>query len=153
MQTLFDLIPTPKDVVIAVVGAFIGLALTSLIGYARGYRLRSPFVRPTVIQITSPSHEASVGPRETVRGTIKPPPAPLRVFVLSHDGWHLQARPQVVGDTWSVECVFGDDKSSTIERPYQVIAIAGEGVIEQPNQLPRRGARSRQIQVRRPPPS
>jgi hypothetical protein len=140
-------------VIVKIIVTTIVAVLTFLVAYARGFRLRSPFTRRTVVQIVSPSNGAVVGPRETVRGTIKPP-GPVLVFVLANDNyWYLQNRPQVVRDAWNVECVFGDEKSKR-ESSYEVIAIAGEAVGERRARLlPHRGARSQQIRVWRGRPS
>lgn len=88
-------------VIVKILITMIVAALAFLVAYARGFRLRLPFTRHTVVQIVSPGNGAAVGSRGTVRGTIQPP-GPVRVFALANDNyWYLQNRPQVIRDAWN----------------------------------------------------
>jgi hypothetical protein len=105
------------------------------------------------IKILSPVDGASVGLKETVHGSLRPPQKrPLQVWVRSNRAgtWHRQRQPHIAARAWSVECQFGDDPG-TPGGTYEIVAVLGNPPSDgnPSGNLPSSTVRSNRVRVTR----
>jgi hypothetical protein len=106
------------------------------------------------IGILTPNDNDEVGLQHVVRGYVSPPGTPIQVLVYSRNRkWYLQRSVDVSGYGWSVECVFGNDKTPD-GSIYKVIALLGDHLkTEKYDNLPDATAKSNIVTIRRRSPN
>jgi Predicted nucleotide-binding protein containing TIR-like domain len=89
----------------------------------------APEVVAPTLDIVEPKSGGEVGFRHVVRGTIKPH-GPVQVLVYPGDRrWYSQQTVTVTGETWTVECQFGN-KDAPPGGTYRIVAISAADRIQ-----------------------
>jgi hypothetical protein len=109
----------------------------------------APEVVGPTLEILEPVSGGEVGFRQTVRGTIKPE-GPVLVLVYPSDRrWYPQQSVKVTGESWTVECQFGN-KDTPPGGTYRIVAVSSsERIQTHVAELPEGIAKSQIVTVAR----